>query len=209
MRISEHYSAWAAAYDSDRNLTRDLDALVTRELLGALRVRSILELGCGTGKNTALLAQIGAQVQALDFAPGMLARARAKLRATNVTFTEADLTQPWPCADQAVDLVVGNLVLEHIADLGFIFAEVARVLAPGGRCLISELHPFRQYLGAQATFTQADAQIRIPAYVHHISEFIHTAAAAGLTLTALHERWHAEDQGKPPRILALLFTKPS
>ncbi|HYF62850.1 MAG TPA: class I SAM-dependent methyltransferase, partial [Herpetosiphonaceae bacterium] len=123
MSVSDAYDAWASSYDSDRNLTRDLDEEATRATLADLRPRSILELGCGTGKNTSFLARIGGQVRALDFSPAMLEQARAKQPGANVSFALADLTRPWPCDAAAADLIVANLVLEHIADLGFIFAE--------------------------------------------------------------------------------------
>ncbi len=122
------YSYWAGSYDTDRNYTRDLDAEVTLDRLGRLRPRSVLELGCGTGKNTQLLARIGQAVQALDFSAEMLAVAKAKVTAENVQFTQTDLTRRWPAADESVDLIACNLVLEHIADLQPIFAEALRTL---------------------------------------------------------------------------------
>ncbi|HKP36066.1 MAG TPA: methyltransferase domain-containing protein, partial [Pyrinomonadaceae bacterium] len=79
MKIKEAYSEWSATYDTDRNLTRDLDGAVTQETLGLSRYESILEMGCGTGKNTALLAAIGTRVTAVDFSKGMIERARSKL----------------------------------------------------------------------------------------------------------------------------------
>jgi ubiquinone/menaquinone biosynthesis C-methylase UbiE len=91
MDIHEAYTDWSATYDLDRNLTRDLDQLVTRETLSHLRCKSILELGCGTGKNTALLAQIGERVFALDFSAGMIEKAREKLSFDNVTLRVADI----------------------------------------------------------------------------------------------------------------------
>ena len=117
MNTRTAYDSWSETYDRDRNLTRDLDHVVTRATLSHLRFSSILEIGCGTGKNTALLASIGAKVHALDFSDGMLAQAKTKVSSDNVTFTVADLTRPWPCAAQSADLVVCNLVLEHIGDL--------------------------------------------------------------------------------------------
>ena len=78
MNINEAYNQWSISYDTDRNRTRDLDQAVTRHCLAGLRCRTIIELGCGTGKNTALYARIGQAVHALDFSAGMIARARAK-----------------------------------------------------------------------------------------------------------------------------------
>ena len=207
MNIQDAYTNWSASYDSDRNLTRDLDQTVTRDSLGNLRCQSILELGCGTGKNTAFLARIGAQVHALDFSPGMLAQARAKRPAAHVKFEQADITQAWPCARQSVDLIVCNLVLEHIQDLSFIFSEAARVLVPGGRIFICELHPSRQYQGRQANFQHGPDTVAIPAFTHHISEFIDTAARHGLKLQTLREWWHQADQNKAPRLVSFLFEK--
>lgn len=209
MNVRDAYNQWAVTYDSDRNLTRDLDQAVTRETLGNGRYTSILELGCGTGKNTVLLAQLGERVQSLDFSEEMLSQARAKQPGASVTFSVADLTQPWPCADRSVDLVVCNLVLEHIADLDFTFAEAARVLVAGGQFFICELHPFKQYQGSVAVFHRGGERTNIPAFVHHISDFVAAADSADLRLASLKEWWHAADQNTVPRVVSFLFEKPS
>lgn len=205
--IQDAYSEWSATYDSDPNLTRDLDQMVAREQLGGLRCQSILELGCGTGKNTALLASIGERVVALDFSAGMIGKAKQKLIAPNVTFELADITCRWPVADRSCDLVVGNLVLEHIEDLNFIFAEASRVLVDGGRFFVCELHPFRQYQGTQARFQRADDTTRITAFVHHLTDFTDAAGASQLSLRVIREWWHHEDEGKLPRLISFVFAK--
>lgn len=205
MNIQAAYTQWAATYDADRNLTRDLDQIVTRTVLAERRYRSILEIGCGTGKNTPLLASVGDQVHAIDFSEGMLAQARAKVLDGNVTFATADLTQPWPATDQSMDLIVCNLVLEHIADLSFIFAEARRTLMNAGQFFVCELHPFKQYLGSKATFEREQARIELPAFVHHISDFLDAAADASFTLVSFKEWWHAEDQNAPPRLVSFIF----
>lgn len=205
MNVRDAYTNWATTYDTDTNPTRDLDQEATRTTLGQLRVARVLELGCGTGKNTALLAEVGTHVQALDFSEGMLARAQARVQASNVTFTVADLTQPWPCADQWAELIVGNLVLEHIADLGFIFAEARRCIAPGGQFFLCELHPARQYQGLQAHFTCDEGEVVIPAFVHHISDYLGAAESNGLALRQLREWWHTPDRTKAPLIVSFLF----
>ena len=67
MRIQQAYDEWSDSYDVDENLTRDLDQKVTREVLTNLHFTSILETGCGTGKNTSFLSQLGDKVYAVDF----------------------------------------------------------------------------------------------------------------------------------------------
>ena len=67
MNPKQGYNNWADTYDTVENPTRDLDQVVTQTTLGDLRFKSILEIGCGTGKNTSLLAQIVERVQAFDF----------------------------------------------------------------------------------------------------------------------------------------------
>ena len=207
MSIQEAYTDWSATYDLDRNLTRDLDQLATRETLSKLRCKSILELGCGTGKNTALLAQIGERVFSLDFSEGMIEKAREKLSLDGVTFSVADITQPWAFEDQSIDLVTCNLVLEHVRGLSFIFMEASRVLVASGQFFISELHPFRQYQGTQANFLRNQQRTDIQAFVHHISDFFAAAAANDLKLVQMKEWWHEEDQDKPPRLVSFVFEK--
>lgn len=207
MKVQEAYDDWSATYDSDRNLTRDLDHRAARQTLGRLRFESILELGCGTGKNTDLLSQIGEQVHALDFSAGMIEKAKSKTALPNVTFELADITRPWPCEDASFDLIVCDLVLEHIENISFIFSEGSRVLREHGRFFISELHPFRQYQGSVARFQRANDTTSIAAYVHHLTDFTGAAMASGLAMVSMKELWHDEDLGKPPRLVTFMFAK--
>ena len=204
--VRQAYDRWAASYDADRNLTRDLDETVTRETLGRLRLGSVLEIGCGTGKNTALYAHLADRVLALDLSWAMIQKARARLPAGRVTFCLADATQPWPCRDRWADVVACNLVLEHLPDLGSMFSQAARALIDGGRLFVCELHPFRQYLGTVAHFQQGDETVEIPAYVHHVSDSTTAARATGLALVELKEWWHpVDEEGRPPRLLSAMF----
>lgn len=208
MKIQDAYDDWSDSYDSDENLTRDLDAQAVRELLADQWFDAILETGSGTGKNTSFLAQIGTKVDALDFSQGMIEKARNKVKSANVRFSLADLTKRWDCREESYDLIVCCLVLEHIEDLSHIFSETARTLKPGGRFLVSELHPFRQYEGRKAGYYRDQQTIEVDAFVHHISDFTNVASASGLKLVKFNEYWHAKDAGKPPRLVSFLFEKP-
>jgi len=207
MDIQKAYDEWSGTYDENENLTRDLDAQVTRELLGDLRVASVLEIGCGTGKNTVFLAQIAGRVQAVDFSQGMIKKAREKAKAEHVHFSTMDITQPWNFENQAFDLIVCNLVLEHIRDLSVVFAEAARTLRPKGQFFVNELHPFRQYDGKKARFYRGQETIEVDAFIHHISDFFNAATENGLALVGLKEYWDEADQNKLPRIVSFLFER--
>ncbi len=207
MDIQTAYNEWSEIYDSNTNLTRDLDQQVTRETLASQHFNSILELGCGTGKNTIFLAEIGTQVHALDFSAGMIAKAKEKVNAENVRFEMMDLTKRWNCKDSTYDLIICNLVLEHIQNLEHIFTEAARTLQPNGKFFINELHPFKQYQGTKARFERDAETIEVDAFTHHISEFTNTASASGFELVKFNEYWHTEDQNKPPRLVSFMFAK--
>lgn len=207
MSISDAYNEWSAIYDSNVNRTRDLEADVTRQRLAGRRFASIIEIGCGTGKNTVFLAEIGASVLALDFSEQMLAKARSKVSAPHVRFEQADVTKPWRAADDSADLVTCSLVLEHVESLDAAFAEAARVLRPGGWLLVNELHPFRQYGGTKARFERGAEIVEVDVFLHHVSDFTTAAERSGLRLRTLGEHWHADDAGKPPRLISFVFEK--
>jgi malonyl-CoA O-methyltransferase len=207
MRIQDAYTLWSSTYDSDRNLTRDLDQMATEAALKGRTYRNVLELGCGTGKNTALLAGISRNILAVDFSPGMLRQAKAKIVSENVLFVVADLTKPWPCRSASCELIVCNLVLEHVEDLVPIFAQASQALAEGGRFFISELHPFRQYQGKQALFQSDEGAVAIRAFLHHLSDFTGAAERNGFSFRTMKEWWHAEDQNNVPRLVSFTFEK--
>jgi malonyl-CoA O-methyltransferase len=207
MKIQDAYTNWSDTYDVDRNLTRDLDQIVTRNCLAHLRFSTIVEFGCGTGKNTSVLASIGERVVALDLSVGMLQQAKTKIDIHHVFFSVADLTKPWPCKTKSADLIACNLVLEHIPQLEPVFAEAYRVLNAGGTFFICELHPYRQYQGTQANFQRDNERVEIQAFLHHLSDFTDAAAKSGLSLFSFREWWHETDQHKPPRLVSFMFQK--
>jgi ubiquinone/menaquinone biosynthesis C-methylase UbiE len=207
MNVLEAYAEWAHTYDDDRNLTRDLDEQVMRQTFSHAKYKAILEIGCGTGKNTALLAEIAESVQAIDFTEAMIERARRRSRSDNVNFIIGDITKPWPVPDSSINLISCNLVLEHIENLSSVFAEAARVLATDGLFFVSELHPFRQYRGTQASFQRNKETHTIDAFVHDITDFIGAARNNKLTLETIREWRHEEDHDKPPRLISFLFKK--
>lgn len=205
------YERWAAIYDSNDNLTRDLDAQVLRGADLPLNGAFVVELGAGTGKNTDFIAGHARRIVALDLSPAMLEKARERTPGDHVHFIEHNILKPWPVEDGDADLVIGNLVLEHVEALAPVFTEAARVLRPGGLLFISELHPERQKRGSQARFEEDGEARFVEAYTHTLSDYVMAGEGAGLELSGIQEAIEAEaadDPETPPRILALTFEKP-
>jgi len=207
MSIEKAYDQWSTQYDSNKNKTRDLDHKVTQEILNTRDFRSVLELGCGTGKNTVWLQTKAEKILAVDFSEEMLNIAKKKINSEKVAFLKADITKTWDWSSEKFDLVTCNLILEHIRELDFIFQQAFSKLEPGGFFFISELHSFKQYIGSKARFESEDQLIELETFTHHISEFIDAAESAGFELNKLNE-WFDEDGNQIPRILSLLFKKP-
>ncbi|WP_438013759.1 class I SAM-dependent methyltransferase [Sorangium sp. So ce315] len=204
--IASAYDRWAETYDDDDNRTRELAAAVLRQRDLALAGRDVIEIGCGTGRNTPWLAERAATVLALDFSDGMLRHARARVRSPLVRFVQHDIRSVWPAADGSADVVIALLVLEHIEHLEAVFAEAARASRAGGELFLCELHPMRQMRGGQANFVDraTGEPERVPAFLHDVSEYVNAALSSGYDLVHLGE-WRDEGalRNDPPRLLSV------
>jgi ketosteroid isomerase-like protein/ubiquinone/menaquinone biosynthesis C-methylase UbiE len=210
--IASAYDAWADTYDVAPNRTRELAGQVLRRYELNLAGRSVVEIGCGTGRNTLWLAERAEDVLALDLSDGMLAKARAHVQSPKVRFLQHDVRTGWPAADGSADVVIAMLVLEHVEHLEPIFGEAARVLRSGGDLLICELHPTRQMLGRQAEYTNPStgAVERVEAFLHDVSEYVNGGLQAGFVLSHLGEwRDDGADPAVTPRVLSLRFHAPA
>ncbi len=205
MKISDTYDAWAKSYDAMDNQTRDLEAGVLRNLFRNPHYGNILELGCGTGKNTGWLSQKADFVTALDFSAKMILKAEVKTDAKNVSFIQSDLTREWPVKPGWANLITCSLVLEHIEDLHFIFRQGAKALKRKGRFYLCELHPFKQYSGSRARFETEDGLQEPQTYIHHLSDYLNAAQNNGFTLLDLDEHFDDRAQDTLPRLVSLVF----
>ncbi len=207
MKVEEAYNLWAKTYDSDFNKTRDLDKIVTRISLTDLHNKNVLEIGCGTGKNTEFLVENAKSVVAVDFSEKMLKIAKEKINAENVTFQNLDITKNWNFGNETFDILQGNLVLEHIENLKPICQEAFRVLKPNGILFLCELHPYKQLKGSKAKFSEEE--IKITAFIHDISEFISVGLEVGFELAECKEWRENQDLTleEIPRLVSFKFLK--
>ena len=207
MDIANAYNSWSAQYDTNDNKTRDLEALSLQKILQGKSFKHCLEIGCGTGKNTAWLLTICDQITAIDLSNGMLDIAKNKIQSDKVNFIEGDITKDWTFAKDTYDLVTFSLMLEHIEDLDAVFQKLAMVSDTGTRVYIGELHPFKQYAGSKARFETESGIEVVTCFNHHVTDFIQAANASGFQLLQLDEQFDDEDRSQIPRILNLLFEK--
>lgn len=209
MNVKQAYNIWADKYDTDINLTRDLEAAVLRETMSQIQFKTCLEIGCGTGKNTEWLITRADHVTAVDFSDEMISKAKKKINSDKVNFQLADITQDWTFVKRQYDLVTFSLVLEHAEDLEMIFNQLSGAVSPGGHIYIGELHPFKQYQGSKARFETEKGLHTLTCFNHHISDFIIPAKRNGFVLTEINEYFDDDDRTNVPRILSILFSKPS
>ncbi len=207
MNIQQAYNVWAEQYDNNNNKTRDLEAVALRQTLSKIDFSNVLEIGCGTGKNSVWFVEKASDVLAVDFSEEMLAKARAKINAGNINFQQADITKPWGFTNNKFQLASFSLVLEHIQDLDFIFSQLKEKVDDDGYVYIGELHPFKQYQGSLARFDTENGRVELQCYVHNISAFLNAAINNGFTLVSLNEWFDDGDEKQVPRILTLLLKK--
>jgi 2-polyprenyl-3-methyl-5-hydroxy-6-metoxy-1,4-benzoquinol methylase len=96
---------------------------------------TILEVGCGDGSFTRSLAEHSSRVTAVDISASQIER---NIRAhPEINFIQHDVAQPFPFGNETFDVIWCSEVLEHLFDPGFAMREMQRVLAHGGRLLLT------------------------------------------------------------------------
>ena len=103
------------------------------------RLGKLVEFGCGTGFYTQVLVGKADTVVATDISQGMLALAKERIKATNVTFQVEDC-QATSLPDEVFDTAFISLVI-HFTEPEKTLAEMRRILKPGGTLIISNLDP--------------------------------------------------------------------
>ncbi|NWF88794.1 MAG: class I SAM-dependent methyltransferase [Ignavibacteriaceae bacterium] len=207
MSIEKSYNSWAEQYDTNENKTRDLDKKATVETLSKYNFENVVELGCGTGKNSEWLITKAKSVIGLDFSEEMLNIAKSKIASNKIRFQITDLKKPWPIENNFADLITCNLTLEHIKDLDFIFNQALQKLKANGKFFVCELHPARQYLGSKAKYETEKGTEELEVYVHHLSDYLDAAKKNSFNLIEINEWFDNRRENEVPRLISFVFNK--
>ena len=138
--MAESFSRAAPLYDSAARLQRDVGAQLLQSLDHWQRIPSrVLDLGCGTGHfSPALQARFpGADYIGLDLAQGMVNYAREHCADAGLWLVGD--AESLPLASASVDLVFSSLAVQWCTRPEHLFAELSRVLVPGGMCVFTSL----------------------------------------------------------------------
>jgi ubiquinone/menaquinone biosynthesis C-methylase UbiE len=175
------------------------------QLLGDVRGKQVLEIGCGGGQCSIAFAKQGAVATGLDISDEQVKFAR-RLAAENevaTTFARANAERLSPVSDLSQDVVFSAYALMFVRNLARCFAEVHRVLRPGGLFVFSFDHPFwyclaekdlrieSSYFDGEYTYeweqTGLEGRPRVRQYQRTVGEYYRALRLAGLEVLDIVE----------------------
>lgn len=173
--VARQFSRAAHRYDKLATIQQQ----IATQAICQIPVKSgrLLDIGCATGSNTALLAEQGFTAQGVDLAPGMVEYAR--MRYPHLSFYEAD-AQHLPFGDEAFDVVFSSMALQWCQNLSQVMSEIARMLYKGGIATLSIMTDgsFRQLNAARRACGLATATNAMATH----QQWLAAARAAGFTV---------------------------
>jgi SAM-dependent methyltransferase len=147
---------WVAIIRDNRDRYRtELTNAAMLDAVGDVASADVLDAGCGEGYMSRLLAGRGARPIGVDICPELVqaAREQASADGLDIAYEVADVAA-LSLADETVDLVVANHLLNDLQDPEPDVAELARVLRPGGRLAAILLHPC--FYGVRGVISESD-----------------------------------------------------
>ena len=206
------YTKWRAS--SIGSITEQLQRRLILTLLGEIRGRNVLDVGCGDGDFAVELWRRGASVTGIDASPEMVeaARARAKREGADISFLVGEAASI-PFDPGRFDVVVAVTILCFVANAAPVFGEIARVLPPGGVLVIGELGRWSPWAAERRVRAWCGSQLWRRGRFRTASELRSLANGAGLMPGPVHGsiyyprwRWAARLLGPHDAALRRLTT---
>lgn len=199
----EAYAKWAQTYPPRaHNVLMQLEEQTLSFLLPVLQDKIVLDLGGGTGRyGTIAENESACQVISLDNSYEMLRanKLRGRIQASSESI---------PLSAESVDVVICGLALGHLEHIGRSMNEIARVLKPDGRAIISDFHPFVALSGGQRTFKADGMTYAVEHYIHLYSDYHNAAHIAGLDIdTVLEPTLKSDVQDMPSNMPMVLVMR--
>lgn len=187
------YARWRATRVGA--ITERVERELILDLIGEVRGRRILDVGCGDGDLAVDLAKRGGDVVGVDASAAMVAAAerRASREQAGAAF-EIAAAQDLPFPSASFDIVVAVTILCFVDDAVPVFREIARVLRPGGRLVIGELGKWSSWAATRRVRGWLGSPLWRNARFRTVGELCSPAREAGLGVDSVrgavyYPRW--------------------
>jgi ubiquinone/menaquinone biosynthesis C-methylase UbiE len=184
LSVEEGYAAWSEVYDTMSNALIEAEEPVVRDAVAGIPAGRAIDVACGTGRHAAWLAEAGHEIEGVDRSEAMLAIARRKVPSGN--FRAGDM-EAIPCGDDEFDIGITALALTHLADPTAAIAELARVVRPGGRVVVTDAHPTFVLIQGQALFSTPRGMAFVRNHVHLHGTYLRAFRTANLEVLDCQE----------------------
>jgi 2-polyprenyl-6-hydroxyphenyl methylase/3-demethylubiquinone-9 3-methyltransferase len=195
MTLSD-YTGYDYRRDFWQRSDRRYEDLLERETLARLLTRympelaSLMDLGCGFGRLTPVYAQRAAHIVLFDYAQNLLDQAKETWGSqSHFRFVQGDARVQAGIEDLSLDVVMSIRTLHHLPDYGRVFAQVFRVLRPGGVFIFEipnkrhVINMLRFALGRQQNpFTAEPLQLGDAFFNYHPCEVLAALESAGFVV---------------------------
>ncbi len=171
-------------------------------LLGNIKKRKILDIGCGNGDLCKIFAQKGAQVIGLDGSKAMIEEAKKNYSEGDYILCDL-MNDPIPLNKSSIDIITSKFVLMYISSITLIAEKVNKLLKPGGLFLVDIVHPFRPVI-KKLIYTDSNypnitnyfkeyrgkkywGGVSYPYYYRPIRKYINDISSSGFNLIKIQE----------------------